>query len=207
MNENQKELAIKEMKNIKEIMNNVEYKRPKPIFWMLWGIIIVVAGIIMQILYFNRTPEYIWVMWGSFSIIGYVISSIIGYKFYKDEPFPLKDPTLKHKPFQLLMWISMITLGLVMTFFLVRIKAFELIWTLWFLVTGVGIIQTGNLFRSFYWHGLIFYFFGILLIISGIIIALAESLQIWGPLLYHLLFGFCWISEGVRGRKKNKKWI
>ena len=90
-----------------------------------------------------------------------------------------------------------------MTFFLVRIKAFELIWTLWFLVTGVGIIQTGNLFRSYYWQGFIFYFFGILLIISGIIITLAESLQIWGPILYHSLFGFCWISEAVRGRKKN----
>lgn len=207
MNDEQKGLVIKDMKYIKEVMEKVEKKKPQPIFWGLWGVITVVAGIIMQILYFKDIPEYSGIIWGILGPIGTIISFIIGYKYYKDEPNPLKDPTLKYRPFILLVWVCMITLGLVMTYFLIKTKTFELIITLWFLVTGVTLVQTGNIFRSYYWPSKTFYFFGTLLVIFGILVSLVSSLQIWTPIIWHLLFGLCWLAEGIRGRKQNGKWI
>ncbi len=188
-------------------MEKVEIKNLQPIFWFLWGIITLIAGIMMQILSLLHLYEYIMFIWIVLFPLGICIQTFIGYKYYKNEPISYKNLKLRNKPFLFPIWISMAAIGITITIFLIKNDSFNLIWPIWFLLVGVGCIQTANIFRSYFWSGKIFYIFGIIMFIFGILIFIFELLLYWATLIFSLLLGLCWLMEGIRGRMLNGKWI
>jgi hypothetical protein len=116
-----------------------------------------------------------------------------------------KDPQNKNKPSLLLLWICIFILASVLMTLFIAIGAYDLITSIWALVIGIGMIQTGNIFRSYYWSGKLWYLFGFLLFLFGIFFAFIIPIQEISVLLQHVIMGSGWIAEGLRGRIENGK--
>ncbi len=202
-----KKSAAKDLTYIKKVMERVENIKPSPIFWMLWGLIVVFAGIIIQSLFFLQLFQYIGFVWIVLWSLGMFIHIIIGHKYYKHKPIGFRNQKLKDRPNILFLWVSLIALGVVMTILLIINEIINLLWPLWLLIVGVGFFQTGNIFRSYYWKGRIYYFFGIISIIFAILISFFDILEPWFTLIIHMNLGLCWLVEGIRGRILRGNWI
>ena len=199
--------AVKDLGYIKKVMERVENINPLPIFWMLWGVIVIIAGIIMQIYFFLHLYLYMSLVWIVLGPIGMFIHGIIGHKYYNQEPIGINNPKRKNRPNILFLWISLIVLGAGMTFILLTENKMNLLWPLWLLIVGVGLLQTGNIFRSYYWKSSIYYFFGLISIICAFFISVLDILEPWFTLIIHLILGLCWLVEGIRGRITCGTWI
>ncbi|MFX1236678.1 MAG: hypothetical protein ACFFAS_18905 [Promethearchaeota archaeon] len=202
--------ALEDIEYIKKIMKKFDEIKPEPKYWFLWSGITIIAGILMQFVCSIIVPYTGFYFayglpWTILTPIGTIITIYMDSNHFKDFVKFRRDPAWKNKPSLFLLWVSMFLLASVLLQILIYIGGYDLTWSVWALVIGVGMIQTGNLFKSYYWSGTMWYLFGILMFIFGILSAIIIPLQAISPLLLHFIIASCSIGEGLRGGKQNRK--